>query len=403
MGGDQREPAGTGRGARIQQWWARAKGSPGHERHILDMIGKSTLAAALSWYVAHDLMAAASPAFAPFSAVLMIQVTVYQSLLQSLRYVGAVCAGVLVQAALGFLAGPDLVTFVLVVLIAMVIGRWRRLGEQGHQVVTAALFAFSTYVASSGDSQRLEQLGQIILLVAIGCAIGVLVNLTLFPPMRYRGAEEGIRNLAHALCDLIGDVYPALREGELEEERTRRWRARAAQTTSIVGQARSALDTAVEAKYYNPWRLLPSHRNRDFSGYRQVLEALERVTYQVASMTRTLDQWPGDETGADRDSFLHDYADLLEALGEITRQLSRIDERHLTEQSAELCRAAEAAQHKRTSLVENAQRTDLALSDPSRPYGILLAEALRLMEEAQHTCDVVQHTVDHAGDTHRTG
>ena len=99
--------------------------------HTVLLIGKSTLAATIAWVISYYLLHAQSPAFAPFSAVLIMQVTVYQSLLQSSRYVGAVVAGVAVQAALGFLVGPGLLTFVLVALVALAIGRWPALGVAG--------------------------------------------------------------------------------------------------------------------------------------------------------------------------------------------------------------------------------------------------------------------------------
>ncbi|MFB8353040.1 aromatic acid exporter family protein [Streptomyces niveus] len=82
------------------------------------MTAKRVLAATVAWLIAHDLLDATSPAFAPFSAVLLMHVTIYRSLAQALRYVGAVTAGVLVQTGLVHLAGPDLFTFVLVTLIA---------------------------------------------------------------------------------------------------------------------------------------------------------------------------------------------------------------------------------------------------------------------------------------------
>ncbi|MGW7611646.1 hypothetical protein ACWGKW_31200 [Streptomyces sp. NPDC054766] len=44
---------------------------------------------------------------------------------------------------LGFLAGPDLLTFGLVTVTASAVGRSRLPGSQGPQVVTAAYFAFS--------------------------------------------------------------------------------------------------------------------------------------------------------------------------------------------------------------------------------------------------------------------
>lgn len=202
-----------GRFALMARWWRRALAYDGDERDTLRIIGKSTLAATLAWLVSYVALDARSPAFAPFSAVLIMQVTVYRSVVQSLRYVGAVVAGVAVQAALGFLAGPDLLTFVLVAVIALAIGRWQVLGAQGPQVATAAFFAFATYTSASADSQRLRALGEIVLLVLIGCAIGIAVNVLVAPPLRYRGAEYGIRGLAHTLKDLLADMYPVLAEG----------------------------------------------------------------------------------------------------------------------------------------------------------------------------------------------
>lgn len=390
---DGRRTASRGRWTRARGWVRRAKGAGGLERQTVELIGKSALAASVCWYIAHDLMGALTPAFAPFSAVLIMQVTVYQSLLQALRYGAAVCAGVFVQAGLGFLAGPDLLTFVLVALIALVISRWRRLGSQGVQVATAAFFAFSTYTSSTGNLQRVEQLSQILALVGIGCGIGVLINLTILPPVRYRSAENGIRILSHSLCDLLSDIPPVLREGDLGEENTEGWRQRAAALGTTVGHSRSALLTAWESRHYNPRRHLPGPlRDQDFSGYQEVADALERVTYQVASMTRTLHQWPQEEDGEECREFLAHYADMLDALAQIIRRFSEIDLKRLARQTAQACACAEAARDKHRQLLERARDTALPLGDPSRPYGILLVEATRLMDEAQHSCDVLHHS-----------
>ncbi|GAA4330027.1 hypothetical protein GCM10023086_59430 [Streptomyces venetus] len=398
--GAQRAPAAAqSRPARVRQWFGRA-GSDGHERHTLALIGKSTLAAAVSWVIAHDVMAAQSPAFAPFSAVLIMQVTVYQSLVQALRYVGAVAVGVGLQGVLGLLAGPHLLTFVLVTLAALAIGRWRPLGSQGSQVATAAFFAFSTYVAATSDAQRWSQLGQIIVLVLIGCGIGVVVNTLVLPPLRYRSAEYGIHTLARSLCDLVGDMYPALREGKLEGERTQHWRRRAAHLTPIVQQAQSSVHTAWESTLYNPRRLRRRHRHRtSFDGYQAVVDALERVTHQVGSLTRSLDQWHDAAANRDHLDFVRAYGDFLASLAHIAELLSQIDEDQLRDQTQELCEAAAEAQQCRARLEDEAHAGALPLGDPAQPYGILMAEASRLTDEFQHTCDVLKHGVDEAGAT----
>ncbi|WP_309237804.1 aromatic acid exporter family protein [Streptomyces albidus (ex Kaewkla and Franco 2022)] len=388
-------PAPQGRVARARQWMRRALGARGgHERDVLIIIGKSTLAASLSWFVAHDVMQAQTPAFAPFSAVLIMQVTVYRSLLHALRYVGAVALGVLLQGALGLLGGPDMLTFVLMALAALSIARWRPLGSQGSNVATAAFFAFSTYISAASISQGFMQLGQIILLVLIGCGVGVLVNVLVLPPMRYRGAEYGIQTLGQSLCDLFSDIYPALKEGELEEGRTRHWRHRAFNLGSITEQAKSSVHTAWESLYYNPRRKLQGHSGEpSFDSYQELVDALERVTYQVASMTRSFVQWHDGDGDPEHRDFLQHYGDFIASLARVTEVYSRFQGEHLPDQSQELCSRTEEARERHGRLVDFANGGPLPLADPSEPYGILLGEATRLMEEVQHTCDVLEQAV----------
>lgn len=393
--GRRREVASRQWAAQVRQWLHRAVGSDGHERHTLALIGKSALAATLSWLIANSWLHASSPAFAPFSAVLIMQVTVYQSLVQATRYVLAVAAGVAVQVAVGYLLGPGVATFAVVAVVAMTIGQWRRLGGQGSQVVTAAFFAYSTYVSATGID-RLSQLATIVVLVLAGAATGVLVNVVILPPMRYRSAEYGIQALAHTLCDLISDMYPALREDALDRDRTEQWQNRAARLGPQVAQAQSAVHTAWESVFYNPRQLLPGRRtSTSFRGYQAVIDALERVSHQVASMTRSLHQWHDHAgTGAEHWGFLRHYGDFLASMAELTEAFSALTEERLREQAADLCRAAGDAQQVRQELADYTDASALSVIDPSRPYGVLMAEATRLMDEAQYTCDVLQDAVD---------
>lgn len=383
-----------GRAARARQWWQRAWGSAGYERHTVLLIGKSTLAATVAWVIAHHFLHAQSPAFAPFSAVLIMQVTVYQSVAQALRYVTAVAAGVLMQAALAFVGGPDVLTFALVALIGLVIGRWSALGSQGPQVATAAFFAFSAFTAADTQLDKAVQLGQIVLLVLVGCAVAIAVNLTVVPPMRYRSAEYAIHALAHAMCDVISDMHPALKAGRLDEESTGQWRTRAEQTGGLIAQAKADFRTAEESPYYNPRRLFRQHRTHaSFHGYAAVLAALERTLYQVASLTRSLDQWRVEEGHYRYVPFLQCYGEFLLSIAEIAGLLGALDEDDLGRQTHELRQLAEKAQHCRRQVTEQAEQQALPLTDPTRPYGVLVIEATRLMEEFQHTCDVLE---DHA-------
>ncbi|MGW2466864.1 FUSC family protein [Streptomyces bauhiniae] len=374
-------------------WVKRAWSTPGHERNTALLVGKSALAATLAWWIAYDLLNAASPAFAPFSAVLIMNATVYKSVWQALRYTAAVTVGVAVQAAIGFLAGPDLFAFVLVAVIALCIGRWPALGEQRSQVATAAFFAFSTYAAATTTADKVNQLGQIVLLVLIGCGLGVLVNLCIAPPLRYRSAEHGLQVLAGRIATLLDDMADGLCTGDVDADRAAKWRRAGESAQHAVGQARAGLHTAESSLPLNPRRLLPAHRGYlGFDRYRRSVDALERAVYQLGSLTRSLGRWRETEDTYTYSPVLRAYADFAAGLRDIAQVIAELDSDTLAEQAQEMCRLAATAQEALQKVLGAAQDNELPLSDASRPYGVLVVEATRLMEEFQNTCDALKDT-----------
>lgn len=377
-------------------WLRRARRSGSHELNTVHSVFKGALAASLSWYIAYAVIEAGTPAFAPFTAVLMMQVTVYRSAVQSLRYIGAVVLGIAVQAFLAFTAGPDVLTFAAVALVTLVIGRWRFLGEQGSQVPTAAFFAFSTFLTASGFTDRLEELGEIVLLVAVGCVVGTLVNLVVFPPMRHRSVEWAVGALSASLCDLLGDLSRDLKDGELDERRASSWRRRANAVESSVAQARASVRTARESLTFNPARRLRKHRKHTvFEGYEQLVEALGRAASQVASLSRALYLWADEDRKSLHQGFFSRYGELIGALAEIAHTLSQVDEDSLSEQAQELRPLAGQAQERLAALTAvPRQEGPPPFDDLTQPYGILLIEAGRLMSELQYSCDLIEYYVD---------
>ncbi|WP_230535930.1 aromatic acid exporter family protein [Streptomyces albidoflavus] len=391
----------------VADWGRRLRRPESSARRSLLLILKSALAATVSWFISYELINATSPAFAPFSAVLMVQVTVYQSVVQSLRYVGAVAAGVAVQAVLGLSAGPDLVTFALVALVALVISRWRVLGAQGSQVATAAFFAFATYTGASSNTDQVKELGQIVLLVLIGSAVGVGVNVLIAPPLRYRSAEWGIRALAQEIHDLLDTMTPELGEGAPDADTTRGWRDRADRTGTLITRSREGLRTARESLRLNP-RPWARRRRRTitFEAYDRTMEALVRMISQVAAITRSLDQQHRDEeeSSPDRDyaPFLRAYATFLSSVVDFTKILATLDEDHLRDQAGRLDEASDDLERCRGEVVRSTEERDLSLTDPTEPYGVLVVEATRLSEECRYTADVLGNSADNPPSGSRT-
>ncbi|XKK38607.1 aromatic acid exporter family protein [Nocardiopsis sp. ARC36] len=396
-GSGERAGSGTDRYTRVRVWLSRSAASGSYERHTLALVAKGALAATLAWLVAHHLMAAPSPAFAPFSAVLMVQVTVYQSVVQSLRFVGAIVLGVALQAVSALTAGPDILTFVLVALVALGVGQWRALGQYGTQVATAAFFAFATYVSASGTVERLSQLGQIVLLVLVGSAIGVAVNLLVFPPLRFRSAESALQTLVGSLRHLCADMSRGLLDGRIDESTTAWWRQRANALEPAVRQARLAVGTARESVYYNPRRVLGgrgcSEPRPQF--YEQLADSLERAVRQVESLARALDRWQKDDRADPHWEFLVRCGELVQAVASALRVLEEPDGLRTRAHAERFHEAVEGVRRHESALegvcADGGDRTP-PLGDPTRPYGVFLIETQRLLDEFEYVDELLGGT-----------
>ena len=356
---------------RVRDAFRRAKGHSGPERDTLALLFKSGLAGTLSWGFATYVAASPQPTYAPFTALLVVQSTAYRSLLQSVRYVGAVVLGVLAAGAAGPLLGENAAAFAVMLGVALVIGRWQRLGSQGMQVAVAAVFA---YHAVSGTQESM--LGQIVLMALLGAAVGLTVALFVMPPLHYRAAARGLNQVSHTLCSLLRDMADGLSDGMPERDTVADWLQRARQLDQSAATARQAVESGYESVIWNPRRLLrPGSTPTSFTGYRTLVEALTRAGEQLRSICYALLRIIDDEdTAAPGDAFLCAYADLLGVIcrapgsigtaaedgdghGPLGRTLRDGRDRHHA-----LCRACDGA-------------------DAWPTYGVLLTDAERLLTE----------------------
>nr|WP_242545024.1 hypothetical protein [Streptomyces albidoflavus] len=296
-------------------------------------------------------------------------------------------------------------------LVALVISRWRLLGAQGSQVATAAFFAFATYTGASSDTDQVKELGQIVLLVLIGSAVGVGVNVLIAPPLRYRSAEWGIRALAQEIHDLLDTMAPELGEGAPDADTTQGWRDRADRTGTLISQSREGLRTARESLRLNPHPWARRRRGTlTFEAYDRTMEALVRMISQVTAITRSLDLQHQDEkqqeeeSGPDRDyaPFLRAYATFLSSVVDFTEILATLDEDHLRDQAGRLDEAADGLERCRREVVRTTEDRGLSLTDPTEPYGVLVVEATRLSEECRYTADVLGNSAENGSSGSRT-
>ncbi|HEY3686877.1 MAG TPA: aromatic acid exporter family protein [Streptosporangiaceae bacterium] len=302
----------------VRDWLRRARGYSGQERDVLLTVAKSAVAALVAWYLANDVLGWQEATFAPFSALLVVQSTVYRSVLASVRYVVAVIAGVGLSGVLTAGVGAGLPAFGLLMLAAVAIGQWRRFGAHGVQVATAAAFAYGA-VAVQGTSP----LGQILLAVLLGAGLGVAVNALLAPPLRKRGADQGVYDLSAAVRTLLTDMADGLRDGMPDPDTAWGWLYRAREMDRTVEAARADIAQGEESTRFNFRRPLWG-TGRRFGGYRTTVESLARGGEQIRSIAAELDRAAryGDGEALD-DGFRAGFARLLDVAAQAVRDFGR--------------------------------------------------------------------------------
>ncbi len=382
--------------------WSRLRGSlrrvrsyGGPEREATLIIVKSALAASIAWYFAAYAFGAQFPAFAPFAAVLMLQVTVYQSVLQSLRFVLAIVLGVSLQGLLAMVFEPDVWTFAAVTLLALVIGRWRRLGTQGSQVVSAAFFAYAAFLTGTGTTDRLGLLASLVLLVLVGCAIGIVVNLVVVPPMRYRSAEYAVENLAKAIRELIADISQAVREGSPTSADSDDWRYRAYRLQNLAERTRDTVDSAAESVRWNPRRLL-LRMEPPFKGYRTVVDRMAGISAHLNSIADTLSR-TSEDPDVPHQQFLERYGAFLGYTRDAAQLLAELETAKLNEQVEHLSRCVAQARDKQSAMTSATLEHEITLADQARVYGGLLVDADRLLDEFQYIRTTLSNALQQPG------
>ncbi|MCT2591595.1 aromatic acid exporter family protein [Streptomyces sp. N2-109] len=373
-------------GTRLADWWEQARHGPrrgkarlqraaqysGPERETLLLLLKSLVAGVFSWGLAQYVIASPQPTYAPFTALLVVQSTVYRSLLYSTQYILAVIFGVLAAGAAGPLLGVNVAAFAAMLAVTLAIGRWQRLGPQGLQVSVAAVFAYN---ALSGA--QTSMLWEIVMMALLGAGVGVCVSLLILPPLRYRTAAQGVQSLSAALATLLHDMAEGLEDGLPERGMLAEWLYRARQLDSTVASARHAVETGAESVLYNPRRMVSRRVPVTFSGYRTSTEALGRAAEQLRSIAYALLRMCDSEGElCPDDRYLRAYGDLLEIASRGAGAIGATDD-------------ADGGNALRRALDDGYTRhSDLTASvgDSSAwpSHGVLLTDVYRLLEEFDH-------------------
>jgi hypothetical protein len=175
---------------------------------------KTTLAAVLSFVLAQLLLTSPQPVLAPLTALLVVQLTMYETVASGLQRVASVVAGVLIAVAVATLVGLNWWSLGLVVAASLIIGRLLHLGDHLLEVPISAMLVLSVGGAEGPATDRVYE-------TLIGAAVGVAVNVLIAAPLYVQPASDAIGELAERMARFLRALADQLGEGWSRESADR--------------------------------------------------------------------------------------------------------------------------------------------------------------------------------------
>ena len=241
------------------------------------LAGKTALAVGIAWLVAPFVPGVADdyPYYAPLGALISMTPTLMGSVRVGLQTLVGLAVGIVLAGAVILFASPNVVTIALVVGIGVLVSGLRWLRESGGYAPVAALFVL---IVGGGNAESYS-VGYIVQM-GVGIAVGLVVNFTIFPPLRVNAAVSGIRDFRTLLATHLDEMAEAL--VDTWPPKNEDWAQRSDTLRETADAVRDALRDAEETGKGNPRARL---HQRDLGSDYADLYDLESITFHVRDMT----------------------------------------------------------------------------------------------------------------------
>lgn len=167
---------------------------------------KTTLAAVLSFALAQQLGTSPQPVLAPLTALLVVQLTMYETVAGGFQRVASVVAGVLIAVGVASYVGLTWWSLGGVVAASLIIGRLMRLGPHLLEVPISAMLVLAVGNAEGAALERIYE-------TLIGAVVGVAVNAVIAAPLYMQPASDAIAELAEQMATFLRRLAEQLDAG----------------------------------------------------------------------------------------------------------------------------------------------------------------------------------------------
>ncbi|MFF1401466.1 aromatic acid exporter family protein [Streptomyces sp. NPDC058287] len=222
-----------------------ALAGPGPERDTAVQSLKAAGAALLAWALAGWWWNAPMALLAPWTAMFIVQSTVYRSIRSALQQFCVVLLGTMLAAGAAAATGNSTAAMVIVLPLTVLLGNYARFGTQGMYAPTAALFVLASG-ASSGDDilhRLLETL--------LGAVIGIAVNALVLPPVHANTVRHLRERLPQQSAELLHGAADGVRRSYTRDDAAA-WYDGAGRLSDLATDLRTARRWANESYRLNP-------------------------------------------------------------------------------------------------------------------------------------------------------
>lgn len=317
----------------------------GPERDTLVQALKAAGAAIAAWAIAGWWLKAPMALMAPWTAMTLVDVTVYRSLRVGLQQLAVIVAGTLAASfAMVLTDGNTMSAMALALPLLTLFGTYRRFGTQGFYGASSALFVI-TY-----GSYQPAQIGHRLLETAIGAGIGIAVNALVLPPVHLRDVREQLQRLGNESADLLESMARTMREdADWGVDEAEEWYDRAGRLESVLAAVAEARQWSMESSKFNPGSYF---RRTVQPPPVETDDEWRTVVMHLVAATRTLA------------SAVREHADLTAPTGPFSSALADV-----AKQAARICRAdAIALQPAKTHSDAVKKEREEACEDALRAY-----------------------------------
>ncbi len=239
---------------------------------------KCVIAASGAWWLSINVLGTQYPFLSPWVALLTIDATTYRTLSRGIQSTIASLLGITVAFLIGNYLGVTLWTYALALVIGLVLAQVRWIRDEGVTVATMSIF-----ILSDGFSQSQQHFGDRILEITVGIAVGVAVNLLVFPPLRDHQASSYVDSVNRRMGSVLknmGDEFST----SWDTDRAEAWVEETESITSELNSAWSTVKFARESRRANPRSYLPRLR-RSHAGKEQAPDPGDASWEEILSRT----------------------------------------------------------------------------------------------------------------------